>query len=249
MVCACRIELLFPLVDIHEGLAMKRAIAMTELVLILLAAFAGIGLIVLSKKGAEKQDCKGSIEMCRTSYQLIKQVTQKLWLYPRVNCPAISLPNCQQRKLETDSKEQTLFTIAENLRWCWYKTNGNENTMGEDFAKCWGIPGCDINFCLVCSEFETKVDLSRQEIEDYLNTKAMPGEAIRYGQYLTPTSVDWPAGSGRSYLTSIAKGKTYYVVSVSAETEGDKRVYLYIGQPPMYCGTDTTKAVRNYDRA
>lgn len=228
---------------------MKKAIAVTELVIILLAIGAGIGLLLFSKKAFEKTDCLGKVNLCKSSYLFYKQIKAKagsLAVPPKVDCTALSPPNCEEKELKATDKTQTMTIIAENLRYCWDKTLGMDNTIGVDFGEVWGtrnmvIGERDVDFCLVCSEFTPNVDIETVEWNQFLDQHAIPDGSKTYEQLITPKSRITPwKQSYRDYSTRFAfeKGKKYYVVSVDAtETEDYTSipVYIYIDSQ-VYCG-------------
>ncbi len=216
---------------------MKKAIAVTELVIILLVAGAGIALLLYAGELKEKLGCKQDIELCRQSFQMFKRIKEKLPVAPRIDCVATSPPNCEKTRFETTDKRQTMHTIAENLRWCWDKTLGATNTMGEDFAagflgRVAGQP--DRDFCLVCSYFTPQIEISAKEWNDYLDTQNVPGRGQTYEEFLNPIDpVIWE----QSYRDiAFTPGQTNNVVSVSAEgTKGDNQVFIYISTD-ITCG-------------
>lgn len=222
---------------------MKKAIAVTQLVIILLAIGAGVGLLFFSKKGVEKAGCRAEVETCRTSFQVFKRIKEEIAIEPRVDCIAVSPPNCEEKELKTEDKTQTMHIIAENLRWCWYKTLGLKNTMGDAFGYHLYLLGIitaddDVDFCLVCSEFTPNVDISVEEWNAFLDNRKIPNTQQTYEDYLDPIA---PKVWEKSYRDiGFKKGQKYFVVSVSAEEsepadQAGKEVYIYIA-PEIYCG-------------
>ncbi len=216
---------------------MKKAIAITELTILILAIVTGIGLLTFTKQITEKVDCQKDIDICKSTYAFFQRwrVLGYAGMAPRMNCIAISPPNCKEKELETENKRETMHVIAENLRHCWSKTLGNENMMGEDFAyNLFGVAGKDVDFCLVCSEFTPNVDISASEWNDYLKNKKIPKTNILYDDFITPVGEEiW---SKKRYKDiGFKKGIRYYVVSVSAETIDNSEVYIYI-DPKIDCG-------------
>lgn len=225
---------------------MKKAIAVTELTIIILAVAAGIGLIFLATKGAEKAGCMSDVTVCKQSLIAYKKIREVVGAVPyKVDCVAISPPNCEEKELKAENKPMTMFIIAENLKYCWDKTLGRENTIGEDFATAWYAPKpfapTDVDFCLVCSEFIPKVDVPDADWTAYLENQKMPNSDMTYAKFVNPADPISPWGQkykdyGRPF--AFEKGKKYYVVSVSAEaTKGDKAVYIYI-EPEVNCGSN-----------
>lgn len=220
---------------------MKRAIAVTELVIILIAAIAGIGLLMFTKQATEKAGCMRDVDLCKNSFAFFQRWRSLGYagVAPRLDCVAVSPPNCEEKELKTDDKQKTMHIIAENLRRCWEKTLGRQNKMGEDFAiNIFGKAGTDVDFCLVCSEFVPKVDIALEEWNKYLDERKVPGSPQTYAQFIDPVG---PIVWGNIYRdfgyrnTGFAAGTRYYVVSVSAETIGDGQVYVYIDRE-VYCG-------------
>lgn len=214
---------------------MKKAIAVTELVIILLAAVSGIGLMFFMKSGASKAGCLEDVSICKNTFLLYQRWRSLGWagIAPRLDCVAVSPPNCEQKEIKTDKSTEAMYIIAENLRYCWDKTLGKENTMGEDFAKRLNIAADDVDFCLVCSEFKTNVDISADEWNAYLDAKSPPGSQSTYSNLIQPseTTLKWSDKAKPLNYRNIGftKGLKYYVVSVSAEdSKGDKKVYVYI---------------------
>jgi hypothetical protein len=197
---------------------MKRAIAVTELTVLLLALAAGFGLLWYTKEGADKAACARDITLCKESFVLFKKVQEKAAIEPKINCRSVSPPNCDNKVLP-DDKQQAMFIIAENLRSCWEKTLGNQNTMGESLSYVLPVPVVGISnlydFCMVCSEFEPSVDISAQEWGDYFNMRKVPKTQSTYAEYITPNK-ETVFGKGFNNV-AFQKGKHYYVVSVSAE--------------------------------
>ena len=222
---------------------MKKAIAMTELVIILLAAVAGIGLLFFAKSGVSKVSCLEEVSLCKNSFLFYQKWRLMKWagIAPNLDCMAVSLPNCEQRDLKTSDKQETMHIIAENLRYCWDKTLGKQNTMGEDFAvNIFGVVGKDIDFCMVCSEFTPNVDISASEWNQYLDSRNPSGNPATYSQIIQPSEPQllWDGGTKTYKYRDIdfKKGTRYYVVSVSAESsKGDGMVYIYI-DPEVDCG-------------
>jgi hypothetical protein len=216
---------------------MKRAIAVTELVLILLAAGAGIGLLFFAQKGVGKVACVRDVELCENSYAFYQRwrALGYAGIAPRVDCIAISPPNCEEKVLKTGDKNKTMHIIAENLRHCWGKTLGRQNQMGEDFAvNIFGKAGTDVDFCLVCSEFVPKVSITPKEWNDYLDTRKVPDSQQTYEELIDPVGPTiWERWGYRDI--GFTEGTKYYVVSVSAETIADGQVHIYI-DPQVYCG-------------
>jgi hypothetical protein len=230
---------------------MKKAIAMTELVLIILVVAGGIGLILFGKQASNKAECLEAVEVCKESNVLFKRIQEKIALELRVNCPAISPPNCNEQVLKGKDKKETMHIIAENLRWCWEKTLGRQNTMGKDFAQFLSVLGVGlgvsdkVDFCLVCSEFVPQVDITAQEWDNYLDTNKVGKQT--YAELINPVvpnvcfdRQDKPGCWGYHDI-GFKKGVRYYVVSVDA-WESDSRtnqpeypVRIYI-DPEIYCG-------------
>lgn len=241
----CRFDI--PDCHLHAVCQMKKAIAVTELVIIILAIGAGIGLLTFTRESAVKIGCQRDVDLCRSSfafYKRLKGVVGVAGIPPRIDCVAVSPPNCGETVLKTEDKKETMHVIAENLRWCWHKTLGKDNTIGEDFAEVAILPRGgpiigkedDVDFCLVCSEFTPKIDITAAEWDGYLGTRKIPKSDVTYEEFLDPSG---PEIWGKKYRdTSFAKGRTYYVVSVSAEeTKGDGQVFIYI-DPEINCGTE-----------
>ncbi len=224
---------------------MKRAIAITELTLILLALAAGIGLILFAKQGTQKVSCLEDVTLCKQSYSFFQRIKQKIPVGPRVDCVAISPPNCDEKDLKTTDKQQTMHVIAENLRYCWDKTLGKDNTIGQDFAEwsyIWrAIHEPDVDFCLVCSEFTPAVSISASEWSSYLASQTVPGSSTTYDQFLQPFG---PEIFAKRYKDiSFTAGTRYYVVDVSAEqSKGDKQNFLYI-DPTISCGDSSWQQI------
>ncbi len=229
---------------------MKKAIAVTELMIILLAIAAGIGLLVLTKQTTEKTSCKQAVDLCRQSFLFFKRVKEKsgsLGIAPRIDCIAVSPPNCGQKQLKADGsseerKRKTMFVIAENLRWCWHKTLGRDNTVGEDFGEAGFLPRWgkedDVDFCLVCSEFimPDDVSITKEEWNAYLSGQRIAGETGTYADFIQPVGDEiW----GKRYRDiGFSAGQQYYVVSVSAEeSRGDGQVYIYADRE-ISCGDE-----------
>jgi hypothetical protein len=219
---------------------MKQAIAVTELMIFILAILAGTGLLFFGKKTVE--NCQDEVELCRNSYATFQSKMISAVAKPRIDCLAVSPPNCNEKVLKTDDKEDTMFIIAENLRWCWYKTLEQKNKIGEDFGtflEAFGVRLLtpDVDFCLVCSEFTPNVDVPASEWDAYLADKKIPRKGITYGQYISPALRVWGrVYNGYPQPTAFEKGTKYFVVSVSAEEEQDGLVGLYIS-PNIFCGT------------
>ncbi len=244
---------------------MKKAIAVTELTIIILAVAAGIGLILFATKGAQKAGCMTDVTVCKQSLVFFKKISDaiKSKSYgiidissaPSVDCVAVSPPNCEEKELKPENVPMTMFIIAENLRYCWDKTNGRKNTIGTDFSNVnnywikkvpgaslhwmWWVVKDNVDFCLVCSEFIPKVDIPDADWTNYLENQQMPNSDQTYAQFVNPLKPVSPWGQKyKEFGTPVAfeKGKKYYVVSVSAaETDPDKAAFIYIA-PDVNCG-------------
>ena len=231
---------------------MKKAIAVTELMLILLSVAVGVGLLLLTKAGSEKAACMRDVELCRDSYALFSGALKRA-IAARVDCVAISPPNCEKQVLEEegteDEKQQkTMFIIAENLRWCWHKTLGNKNRMGNNWRTVMGIGTDDVDFCLVCSEFTPKVNIPADMWNKYLDTHKPSGEQRTYEQFIDPTEEqrkDWKTGWTAPYSyrdIGFTAGTKYFVVSAQPDNEDDELVGIYItSTSPIPCGTSDPK--------
>lgn len=228
---------------------MKKAIAVTELTLILLAVVAGVGLIFLVRQSVEKVGCMSDVVICKNTYLTFKKIKEKaalLGIAPRLDCATISPPNCKETELKTENKQKTMHIIAENLRWCWDKTLGKQNTMGKDFAGYALIVGLitvikNVDFCLVCSEFKPNVDIPAAEWNDYLKNKKISRKEQTYAGLIDPVGQEIWKKRYQNYDKPIAfeKGKKYYVVSVSAEatepTKEKNQAFIYIDSE-IVCG-------------
>lgn len=221
---------------------MKRAIAVTELTILLLALAAGFGLLWYSKEGADKVACTRDITLCKQSFALLRNVQEKLTIEPKINCRAVSPPNCDNKVLPED-KQQAMFIIAENLRSCWEKTLGNDNNVGRALSYYFSVPGAGgvvelFDYCLVCSEFEAQADISASEWSDYLLMRKVPKSSATYAEYITPNK-ETIFNKGFKNV-GFQKGKHYYVVSVSAAaTEG---ITFGVGKKPVGLYVDTELA-------
>lgn len=253
---------------------MKKAIAVTELVIILLAVGAGVGLLFFGKQTAERVGCKADVEICRSGFLFYKKIREDVYVLgkfappPRLDCVAVSTPNCEERELKTKNKKQTMHVIAENLRWCWYKTLGEKNTIGKDFGTItkilYLIPQTstataiatvtgarpNMDFCLVCSEFTPNVDISKEEWNEYLDTIRPPNSKETYAQLLKQSKNDVVKKHPSDWKKELKykdiafeKGKKYFVVSVNpAKTISEKTNFLYVS-PEIYCGEDPDQQV------
>ncbi len=231
---------------------MKKAIAITELTIIILSVLAGIGLIFLATTGAEKAGCLTEVTVCRNTYALFKTLKEKLGPLsplPRVDCVAVSPPNCEEKALKTEDRQQTMYVIAENLKYCWQKTLGRENDIGKEFGSQKILSGRtvssgDVDFCLVCSEFTPNADISDADWTGYLENRKMFNSDETYAKFVNPAKPVSPWGQKyREFGTPVAfaKGVRYYVVSVDAEVTPPVRdpdkVFIYIA-PEVYCGEE-----------
>ncbi len=229
---------------------MKKAMAVTAIVILILAVIAGIALLMYGKKGAEQTTCLAEVNMCKQSFVFYKTLKESVGsITPKVDCIAVSPPNCEQRELKTEDKQQTMYIIAENLRHCWEKTLGSQNTMGEDFASVWFAPKVkgvkDVDFCLVCSEFVPNVDITSAEWDHFLDTRNVPNTQTPYSALIKPSSdqLVWTTKAYSYRGIGFSKGIKYYVVSVSAEeSKGDGQVFIYIS-PDIDCGTTENQQV------
>lgn len=224
---------------------MKKAFAITELMIMLLVIAGGIGLLFLTKEGAQKAGCMTDVELCRESYVFFSKLKEKLPVGSKIDCPAISPPNCKEKELKVEGtpeekKQKTMFIIAENLRWCWHKTLGIENKMGEDWAKVFGVYARDVDLCLPCSEFIPTVDISAADWDKYLQTQKIHGTEQTYAQFVNPPDTVW---NKDFWHHGFEKDKRYYVVSVSAErTKDDNKGRIYI-DTDVYCGPSNDRQI------
>jgi len=216
------------------------------LVLMILAILAGIGMLLYATQTKERVDCLQDVEICRSTFGIFKTIKEEatvLGIAPKLDCRAVSPPNCEEHELKTTDKQQTMHVIAENLRWCWYKTFGRENTMGKDFAGFGIVMGLIArpvhkDFCLVCSQFTPAVSITPQEWNDFLSTRRVPRTAKTYAEVINP--VEDSIWNKKYKDIGFTAGTKQYVVSVSAENSkadvAPHPAYLYIDSD-LECGT------------
>lgn len=145
----------------------RRALAEATLVLLIIALISSgvIGLFVYNYSKA--QDCAGKVELCRTSFFILSSSKKTLGLASKVlqdfkiDCP-ICVPGSSD-EIKVNTPNEAMREIAEHLKYCWYKTLGDEIKSGVSTVAI-------NNFCLVCSEFNVNKDISNQDLLNYLKT-------------------------------------------------------------------------------
>lgn len=166
----------------------RKAMAESVLVGIILTLVAGGVLAAATINYLGAQDCESKIQRCRTSLQFfktLKEDTTGIAIPTRVDCPIT--PPCKLVKGLKGNKEQVLRGIAEHLRVCWEKTRGKDNTIGLDFKQVFAIPispETNVDFCLVCSEFEVPLVMQNREIASFIKKETMLRSDKTYLQFL-----------------------------------------------------------------
>ncbi|MEK6874789.1 MAG: hypothetical protein AABX52_03520 [Nanoarchaeota archaeon] len=95
---------------------------------------------------------------------------------PGINCEA------HVETLIGDDSLNIKSRIAEHLRECWYKTNGNNNKIGYQTQ---GI-GTG-TFCILCSRITTSTTLPSIQLKQYLRSTTPPNHKQTYTQILSTT--------------------------------------------------------------
>ncbi len=224
---------------------LKKGMAESTLavLIITLISIGFIGLFVYNY--TERQSCTSKVELCRSSSFLISQAKKATagFLSPeriiKLDCP-ICVPGSSE-EIKSLDKKTVLREIAEHLRYCWYKTNGRNNRVGEAL-----LGGTSV--CLVCSEFKLSQDISRQDLLDFLK-KAKIGAGVdkskTYAQYLGSNSFvrlneffsdyynnkDWEKFFKKTTMyvplsdeTQFIKNKNYQVIAFNRFFTSDRNV-------------------------
>ncbi|GEM_PF-5437961 len=172
----------------------KKGLAESALALLIIALITIGFLGIFVYDYSQRQTCVQKVELCKMSISFLntfKKATghSLVAVTPKLDCP-ICVPD-SSFEIKNKKEEQTLHEIADHLRWCWYKTTGKDNTIGEDFGKFYAISKTiaekDLNVCIVCSEFKTNIEISNSKLQKYLaETKITntPGQGKTYAQYL-----------------------------------------------------------------
>ncbi|MBI4141616.1 hypothetical protein HY484_01685 [Candidatus Woesearchaeota archaeon] len=163
-----------------------RAITEATLALLIIAIITMGFLAIFVYNYGERQTCTQKIELCRTSMTLLntfrKIYGQAFLSEPKIDCP-ICVPGSSDT-IKTEKQEEAIHEVAEHLRWCWYKTLGNDNKMGN---VGWAPHLKEKKICIVCSEFSTNQDINQAQLLQYLQKTKIrtgPGAGKTYETYL-----------------------------------------------------------------
>lgn len=172
----------------------KKGLAESALALLIIAIITIGFLGIFVYNYSQRQTCVQKVELCKMSISFIntfKKTTghSLTGIVPKLDCP-ICVPG-SSAEIKNKKDGETMREIADHLRWCWYKTTGKYNSIGEDFGKFYAISKTiaekDLNVCIVCSEFKTETEISNSKLQKYLvDTKITnsPGQGKTYAQYL-----------------------------------------------------------------
>lgn len=128
-----------------------------------------------------RQSCVQKVELCKASSFLISGAKKASWgaLSPaKLDCP-VCVPG-SSGDIKSVNKKEVLKQIAEHLRYCWYKSGGKNNRVGEALFGSSSV-------CLVCSEFKLSNDVSRVDLLDFLSKTKInsgAGQGKTYAEYL-----------------------------------------------------------------
>jgi len=166
----------------------KRAMAESALALLIIAIITMGVLGVFVYKYTERQSCIQKVELCKMSITVVSAYKKALGIdqvlsivEPKIDCP-ICVPD-SSGNIKNKEEKETMQEIANHLRWCWYKTTGQNNLAG-------GTAEGQIQFCTVCSEFKTAQEISIINLLSFLREKKIntgPGAGETYQQYLSTT--------------------------------------------------------------
>ena len=213
----------------------KKAIALTTLVLMLIVVAVAIVLMRGTLRAEEEIKELSHVEACRQSITVISEATEKsAGFLPilRINCPA------PHQNLTNQEEYLDVLDIATEVSNCFYKTAGEQNRLGSNYALFMDWLSGDDDICVVCSTFEVDKEIFSSELIKYLEEKkikatswdnehifihiredscAIINEVRPASPYCyTRAFENWGAVPSIVPMTKLEPGKKYYVMSINA---------------------------------
>lgn len=204
----------------------KKAIHMTEIAVIIIAAVVLMLLIYLATKISWGLKNEANDEICRESmiiHSKLSKNTEGLF-ETNLECPA------NHYEFKDKRLEEINYKIAQELKKCWYKTLGKENRL---WFNDWSSGNYDWTF--VCSSFEiygedqVKEDINTLDLSLYLN-ELDPKTKRPYIDFL---DTDWKANNNKQFFgTAIDKGSDDVEMvpldKIKLSTKEEKNTYLVL---------------------